>query len=148
MRSDYRSAATGHVGATFSFVNHGPSPCTLYGWPGFSMLDGGGAIIGAPAARCDGAPAGTCFGSATQKALAQVLLQPGAAPPINPAPGSTLPPGSFLVMWTDNCAGGASPTAPASWKIYPPDETGSITIPAGAGTTACSGSLEIYPVQP
>lgn len=102
-------------------------PCLLRGFPGVSLTSGPtGAPIGASAARVNG------------EAISGVLL----------ASGQT---GSAVLRYTN--AGNypdCTSTTSSGYRIYPPEDTGSIFLPRP--TKACSNSniklLAIGPFQP
>ena len=100
-------------------TNHGAAPCVIQGYPGVSLLNGGGTQIGTPATRAAGS-------------TAAVLLAPGAAAPatlgtqnegISPAP-----------CWATS----------TSIKVYPPNQLASLTIPGVI--TVCGGEFTVTPV--
>ena len=111
--------AAGHTFVPLVLTNHGSASCLIQGYPGVSLLDGGGAPIGTPATRAPGASAA-------------VVLAPGA--------------GTQATLGTQNA--GISPTpcwaVSTSIKVYPPNQLASLTV-AGA-ITVCGGEFTVTPV--
>jgi len=109
--------AAGTVYRTLTLTNTSSARCSLHGYPGVSFVDAGGNQLGAPADRTDAAgPAVVLEGGG--KAQFQVLMvQPGLLP---------------------GCDTEASYTQAASLRIYPPDNTVALLVPAGKGRQACS----------
>lgn len=104
--------AAGTITTTFIVVNTSGSSCSLFGYPGVSYLDSSGAQVGPSAVRT------------TTQSPASVLLRTADA-------------AHFLVGNSDvipqaGCP--ASVTAP-TMRMYPPDDTGSLTV----GTSGSGG---------
>ncbi len=113
--------AQGGAGSIFtplSLTNTGTRTCVVTGYPGVSLLDASGAILGVPATRDPGT-------------VVSITLAPKAA--------------AHTIVDTQNAI---DPTqcGPMSTSvlIYPPDETDSITI-AGA-LQICGGVLGVLPM--
>jgi hypothetical protein len=111
--------AAGSAFTVIDFTNVSGSTCNLYGYPGISFVtsDGGGRIVGAPAAR----------------------NSPPAARLVMLAPGET---GNALLRITD--AGVYPPSrckaVSVHWlQIYPPNQTAALFL--AFNTTTCSKSV-------
>ena len=87
------------------FVNTGTTSCSMRGFPGVSILDQAGAQIGQPATR-EGSEG------------ASVTLAPNGT-------------ASAILHTTNGAMSGQGCTPPsASMRIYPPDNTAALVIPA------------------
>jgi|GEM_PF-674546 len=107
------NGTAGAVHYTLTFQNTGTTPCTLYGFPGVSFLDGSGGQIGQPAQRAGGTPS-TVTVAAGASAYASVAVTDPGIPP---------------------CTGS---TAAAHVKVFPPGETQAATVAAPSGMLVCS----------
>jgi hypothetical protein len=112
--------AAGHTFIPLVLTNHGSASCVIQGYPGVSLLDGGGAPIGTPATRAPGV------------AAPAVVLAPGAGTP--------------ATLGTQNAGISPAPcwAVSTSIKVYPPNQLASLTI-AGA-ITVCGGEFTVTPV--
>lgn len=110
------SGAAGSSYTVFTLTNTGTSPCSLQGFPGVALLDGSGAILGAPATR-NGAP----------------------GPAIELAPGAR---GQFTVQVSDvtqpGCEGPGAVPQSAQIQVYPPNNTVAIRQDFSVATCAVS----------
>lgn len=106
--------AAGSVYYSLDFTNKGTKACTLMGYPGVSMVNGAGTQIGNPADR------------ATDKPVTTLTLQPGGKV------------SSTLRVVNNNFGPGVCKDGATSLKVYPPNQTASVTIPASL-TTWCPG---------
>jgi hypothetical protein len=106
------SGAAGTFYFSLTFRNASSTTCTLLGYPGVSLVDASGQTIGAPATRD---PLVT---------PALVTLAPGAV--ANDAIGITDP-------GVANCPSAAVATV----RVYPPNETVAVAVPAGT-MSACA----------
>jgi hypothetical protein len=104
-------AGAGQVYAPLVLRNTGTAACQVKGFPGVSLLDASGSQIGQPATR-EGAEGGT------------VVLLPGGA-------------ASATLHTTNEGIGGPCDPASSQIKVFPPDQTESITF--SASYTACGG---------
>ena len=100
------------------FRNHGPSPCTLRGYPGVSLLDGHGRTLGQPAQRVP-AP------------VATVVLKPGQVA------------SALLTVSPPACSGGLPPQGSAL-RVFPPGQKADVVV--AAQLPACQP--RIRPVRP
>ncbi len=107
-------AAAGTHFAALIVTNVGQQPCTVFGFPGVSLLDTSGAQVGPAAER------NTAFQPAT------VLLAPGEK--ANATAG--------FPNW-QNFDAGVCPTESTSVRLYPPDNLDSLIVPFG--DHACPG---------
>jgi len=112
------AAGTGY--ATYLLRNAGDAPCTLFGYPGVSVLDSRGRMIGIPATRIAGSPR-------------QITLPQG---------------GSAAFQVTSNavaCSGSSSssPDDGRQLRVYPPNNTAALTL--RGYFTACE--LRVGPVR-
>ena len=105
------SAGASHYGLTFQ--NTGTAACTLYGYPGVSLLNTAGSQIGDPAQR-QGASATTVTVAPGGNAYASIAVTDPGIPP---------------------CSGS---TAAAQVRVYPPGETHAAQVPAPTGLLVCS----------
>ncbi len=105
-------AGAGQLYAPLVLRNSGSRSCTVRGFPGVSLLDGSGNQLGDPASR-EGPEGG------------EVNLAPGAA--------------ASATLHTTNAGigGGACTPESAQLKVYPPDQTAALVVPARF--TACDG---------
>lgn len=105
-------AAAGNMMLLYEFTNTGPSPCTLTGYPGVSVLDRQGRVVQRPAFREPG---------------------PGTSPPL-PVATVALPSGGrayFLVGGADVVPIPGCPTYyhGVTFRVYPPGNTAPIEEP-------------------
>ena len=112
--------ATGTTYVTYSLQNHGPSTCSMVGYPGVSLLFAKGSVIQRPAAR-------------DRTAYRPVRLQPGQR-------------AQFVLRTVDASIPGTG--CSSSWKtaavqVYPPNQTASIRQSSTIG--ACD--LTVGPVS-
>jgi|GEM_PF-1882873 Protein of unknown function (DUF4232) len=112
-------AATGITYVTYYLQNHGPSTCSMVGYPGVSLLFANGSVIQRPAAR-------------DRTAYSPVRLQPGQR-------------AQFVLRTVDASIPGTG--CSSSWKtaavqVYPPNQTTSIRQSSTIG--ACD--LTVGPV--
>lgn len=94
--------AAGSLFRNLVLTNHSATACHLTGFPGVSLLDGGGRQIGQPATR-------------EREGYQPVVLRPGGA--------------ASDTLHTVNHMGGCLPTS-ASLRIYPPGNTASLVVAA------------------
>ena len=90
------------------FVNSGPSPCSLQGFPGVSFVDASGAQIGSPAAEGRA-------GEVPSPGNGPVVIGPGKSAQAVVVEGIV----KDLVSAGQPC----SPVTAAALKVYPPDST-------------------------
>ncbi len=101
-------AAGGAAGTHFSalaLTNEGQDPCSLTGFPGVSLVDGSGDILGEPAARNEAVP------------VERILLGPGQSA------HATIALPNYQNFPSGRCEGPS-----ASLVLYPPDSTQSLTV--------------------
>lgn len=123
--------AQGYAGGVYEvidFTNTSNAPCSLYGYPGVSLVTG---------------PPYTQVGLAAKRSTtsAQVKL-------ITLAPGATANAQLQIVDALNYPSATCEPTKAAALKVYPPDQTAPVYLPNTS--TACSKSvqtLHIGPVQ-
>jgi hypothetical protein len=113
-------AAAGSTYVTYYLQNHGPSTCSMLGYPGFSLLFANGSVIQHPAAR-NGSP------------YRVLLLLPGHR-------------AQFVVRTVDAAISGSG--CSTGWKtakvqVYPPNQTVPIRQPSSIA--ACD--LSVGPVS-
>jgi len=111
--------AAGSFYVTYFLQNHGPSTCSMAGYPGFSLLFASGAVIQHPATK-------------NGKRYGAVRLQPGQR-------------AQFVVRTTDAGIPGAG--CSTKWKtaqveVYPPNERAAIRQPS----TIAACDLSVGPV--
>jgi hypothetical protein len=124
---DGSSAGLGHVGFMFRVFNHSVSACTLSGYPGAQLLDGGRRPLPTHVSRG--------LGYLVPKRTPHLVkLVPGAS-------------GYFVMEWDHNPSPGQScPVAPFI-RITPPNAYSSVLVPiATFGIDACGGNLVASPV--
>lgn len=118
-----RQGTAGSVYTTIDFTNAGSGTCTLYGYPGVSLVNSSGRQVGAAATRNH------------MRAPKLVRISPGGK-------------ANAVVQITDagNYPGSTCGQAPASsLRVYPPGETHSVTVPYQ--TTGCSkGTVKLLSV--
>ncbi|MBX6391171.1 MAG: DUF4232 domain-containing protein [Frankia sp.] len=110
--------AAGTVYATLALTNQSTAPCVLRGFPGVSFVDAAGNQLGAPADR-DG-EAGQVVelaGDGGRAEFAVAITQPGLLP---------------------GCEAQDSFVEAANLRIYPPDNTAALLVPAPEGRQACA----------
>lgn len=117
--------AAGTAYTTFVVVNTSSSLCTLMGYPGVSYLDSSGAQVGPDATRT------------TTPAPTSVELRPADA--------AHFVVGNSVVIPQAGCP--ALVSAP-TLRMYPPDDTGSLTVsaPGSDGFAVCNPS--VGPMRP
>jgi Protein of unknown function (DUF4232) len=109
--------AAGSTYLSIRFTNTSSAACTLYGYPGVSLVGGSSnAQVGAAATRRSTAPASV------------VSLEPGQT-------GSAL---LRVVQALNFPQATCSPTATTSLRVYPPSETVSVLLPFKS--TGCTDS--------
>jgi hypothetical protein len=118
----------GHIALLLVFTNTSTHPCTMYGYPGVSLLTGpNGPQINDPAQRVTATPTLTTLAPNTAAHASLLLTQAGNYP-------------------TDTC----KPVQTTGFRIYPPDDT--TPLYTNSTQQACStkgtGVPQIYPVQP
>jgi Protein of unknown function (DUF4232) len=127
-----QGVAQGYAGGVYEvidFTNTSGSPCTLYGYPGVSLVSGPPYTqIGLPAKR-----------GAASTPVKQVTLAPGATAnaQLQIVDALNYPPAS------------CGPTKATALKIYPPNQTVPVYLPSTS--TGCGKSVQIMyigPVQP
>ena len=119
------SAAAGTAYQELLIKNVGGRTCTMEGYPGVSFLDSHGAQIGAAVPRMAGTGG-------------RVTLAPGAS-------------AGALVAYHDayvSTVVGCRPTPASAVKVYPPDETASLTVPTTLMVCANSGNGGTAGVSP
>jgi Protein of unknown function (DUF4232) len=111
--------AAGSIYIAITLTNHGSTTCVIAGYPGVSLLDGGGHQIGTPATRAT-----------------------GSSHPVTLVPGAV----SSTTVHTLNAgvAPGGCWAPSASVKIYPPDELDSLT--ARGSITVCGNTFSVTPM--
>lgn len=107
--------AAGSVYTTFYFVNTGRQSCTLQGFPGVSVLDPAGDMVGQAAARSG--PAGQPVGVAPGSRAQFIVRTSGATRPGCPTPNSS-----------------------TQIQVYPPDQTAPLRIPFATASCVLSVS--------
>jgi hypothetical protein len=102
LQTGQSQGAAGSVITTYILRNAGTAPCTLFGFPGVSLLNSAGQQLGAAATR-----QGTAF------------------------PQFTLPPGRVASFRVQIARAGCAQTSPPSTtiRIYPPNQTLALTAP-------------------
>lgn len=113
------NGAAGSTYTTFFLTNSGQQACTLQGYPGVSVLDTGGSMVGQPADRSG--PAGQPIAVAPG-IRAQFVLTAGRVPR----------------------SGCAAPQSSAQIQVYPPDQTVPIVIQFA--TISCA--LQVTAITP
>jgi hypothetical protein len=120
-------AALGHEGVVLLFKNTGPSPCSLYGYPGVAGLNAEGVQVTQAVRTLSGYLVGV------EKSASQVILAPGES-------------ASTIVEGTDNPVGTATTcTIYPKLLVTPPNTTRSVTI--DLSLPGCSALL-VHPVVP
>lgn len=116
------SGAAGTVFYPLIFTNTGDRTCNLYGYPGVSLVDNNGNMIGEPAER-------------TPSTEATITLEPGGKTQANMGVpnSSNFPEGQ--------CKDGATKI-----RVYPPNDTGYLSIASGADITSWCPGFSISPV--
>lgn len=109
------SGAAGTVYYPITFTNTGDRTCTLYGYPGVSLVNDNGNRIGEPAER-------------EEAEEATITLAPGQA-----AQSTVGVPNS------DNFPAGECKDGATKLRVYPPNDTGYLSVASGEITTWCSG---------
>lgn len=108
-------AGAGQLYRFLVVTNTGSAPCSVGGYPGLSLLDGSGTLIGAPATR-----------------------QPMSWTPVALAPGQSA---SDTIHTANGLGGCLAPST--SIRIYPPGQRASLVIPGQI--TLCDNTLTITP---
>jgi hypothetical protein len=103
------------------FTNSGTSTCTLFGFPGVSLINSSGAQIGAAATRNPSKPA------------TAITLAPGAKA------NATL----GVANAENYPASACKPTAAAQLKVFPPNQTQAIQLPFTATGCAVSSTHQL-----
>jgi hypothetical protein len=103
------------------FTNSGTSTCTLFGFPGVSLINSSGAQIGAAATRNPSKPA------------TAITLAPGAKA------NATL----GVANAENYPASACKPTAAAQLKVFPPNQTQAIELPFTATGCAVSSTHQL-----
>ena len=114
-------AAAGNRYLPIVFTNTSGTACTLYGYPGVSLLDASGKQIGTPASR-----------------------EAGSTPKV-----VTVAPGASASAAVHTAAQGVAPSCgPTSTQIrvYVPDERTAVDLPAALAD--CGGVFSVMPVVP
>jgi Protein of unknown function (DUF4232) len=114
-------AAAGTDFTVIDFTNTGPASCTLYGFPGVSLVNSSGVQIGAAATRNPANPS------------TLVTLAPGAMA------NATLGVANAENYPTSAC----KPTTAAQLKVFPPNETAAIELPFTATGCAVSSAHQL-----
>jgi hypothetical protein len=124
------SAAAGHQGVVLLFVNHGPTSCVLFGYPGVAGVNSSGAQVVQAQRTLTGMMGGLAPGVAT---LPRVTL----------APGQTA---SAVVEGTDVPSGTETscPTYPSLLVTAPNTK---VSVSVVQSLPGCSG-LQVHPVVP
>jgi hypothetical protein len=118
--------AAGSAVVPIVFTNTGSTPCTLYGYPGVSFLDGSGKQLGVPATR-NGGDEGVVTLAPNGTANSQLQLPD---------------PGNFP-------AAGCKEKTSARLLVYPPGETSTLSITDVAQVcTTPGGATSVTPVTP
>ncbi|MBY8878378.1 DUF4232 domain-containing protein [Actinacidiphila acidipaludis] len=108
--------AAGSLFRNLVLTNHSATACHLTGFPGVSLLDGGGKQIGLPATR-------------EHEGYRSVVLRPGGT--------------ASDTIHTINHMGGCLPTS-ASLRVYPPGNRASLVVPAKIAN--CDNLFTITPL--
>jgi hypothetical protein len=103
------------------FMNSGTSACTLFGFPGVSLINSSGAQIGAAATRNPSKPA------------TAITLAPGAKA------NATL----GVANAENYPASACKPTAATQLKVFPPNQTQAIELPFTATGCAVSSTHQL-----
>jgi Protein of unknown function (DUF4232) len=116
------NGAAGSIALWFTFTNHSRTTCTLYGYPGFGLLDGAGAAL-----------------------PTHVLRKPSVVVPSVPERRVTLAPrgtahayGGYSDVWPTTCR------RAAMLEVTPPDAYRHLTI--RAAIAPCGGVIHVSPV--
>jgi len=115
LRPGPTNGAAGSLFTSFAFTNTAATPCSIHGFPGVSLLNDAGAIVGQPATR-DGSAGPSVRLGAGQRA--QFTLQVGTAT----RTGCTVPRPSSQI------------------EVYPPEQTVPLRVPFITGS--CSVSVQ------
>jgi hypothetical protein len=119
--------AAGSLYDTVRLTNTGGTTCSLYGYPGVSLVGhGNGTQIGAAAER-DRSVRRT-----------RVTVRPGTST-------------TFVVRRTQALnypRATCSPTAADGYRIYPPDETAALFLPLEGATGCANTSVDLLTVRP
>lgn len=115
LTSGQSQGTVGSIYATFHLTNTAGTPCSMRGFPGVSLLDDAGKIVGQPATR-DGSEGPSVRLGPNQRA--QFILRVGAAT----RTGCDVPRPSSQVL------------------VYPPDQTAPLRIPFS--TTSCQLAVQ------
>jgi len=105
--------AAGSIYTTFYLTNTAASPCSIRGFPGVSLLDTAGGIVGQPATR-----------------------EGSEGPSVRLGPDQRA---SFILrVGTATRTGCNVPIPSTQVKVYPPDQSGPLQIPFATGSCAVS----------
>ena len=118
LQAGQTQGAAGSLIATYILRNAGTAPCTLFGFPGVSLLNAAGQQVGAAANR-----QGSTF--------PQFTLQPGQV-------------GSFRVQIAH---AGCPPTSPQSQniRVFPPNQTSPLTAPLQVAVCTAPSVTAVQP---
>jgi hypothetical protein len=119
-------AAAGTAYRELEFKNTSAQTCTMQGYPGVSFVDTNGRQIGAPAQRMTGPGGPIALGAGASAAALMAYHDVYVA---------TVP--------------GCQPTTAAGIRVYPPDETRSLTVSTAlmvCANPATAGSAGVSPV--
>ena len=134
-------AATGNVLNSFEMRNRSSTPCWVYGYVGFQLLDAQGRALPQSLTRSTD----SFFGQSD--APTRILLSPSTPPLRTRAAGHAF----FDVASEDVSCSSDRMTAVTSLEIWPPDEYAAIVIPTrggdwSGGFISC-GDLTVNPLQ-
>lgn len=121
MRLGRGDPGAGNVYYPLQFTNTGKSACVLNGFPGVSLIQRDGSVIGKPAAR-----------------------QGGAGKPVTIAPGKTVQ--SDLHTLNKGIKGNSCWKQPAYLMVYPPGSTESMTL-ATSSPLVCGDTFDVSAVH-
>jgi hypothetical protein len=119
----------GGVYEVIDFTNTSGSPCTLYGYPGVSLVSG---------------PPYTQIGLAAKR-----TATPAPAKQVTLAPGATANALLQIVDALNYPSASCGPTKATALKVYPPNQTAPVYLPSTSN--GCANSVQIMyigPVQP
>ena len=119
----------GGVNEVIDFTNTSGSPCTLYGYPGVSLVSG---------------PPYTQIGLAAKRTTASAPVKQ-----VTLAPGATANALLQIVDALNYPSASCGPTKATALKVYPPNQTAPVYLPSTSN--GCAKSVQIMyisPVQP
>jgi len=119
----------GGVYEVIDFTNTSGSPCTLYGYPGVSLVSG---------------PPYTQIGLAAKRTAASAPVKQ-----VTLAPGATANALLQIVDALNYPSASCGPTKATALKVYPPNQTAPVYLPSTSN--GCANSVQIMyigPVQP